>query len=270
MEQKPKERIVFDEWPYYGSEGEEVAIDDLMARDDLTEDEVRESYTESEIFEHQMELRKLDYEEEIAALTDYFDGEPSVMSSVVRENAGNPVIVSGTVGRWDGTRSGLTVYKCFEDALDTSPSRFGGDNVFADCEIQKVWDENGSLFVHGAHHDGSVTVEMRQLTDFGIEAYEVIEEVADAWVDDPFTIAGKHYDGSEQSVIEAMHDLWDNPALAQPPRYMERAFGCLVEEYVEERGIEAVNLSEMAQESREAADVLAGVTGHDDHAPDAR
>lgn len=182
----------------------------------------------------------------------------------------NPVIVSGTVGRWDGTRSGLTVYKCFEDALDTSPSRFGGDNVFADCEIQKVWDENGSLFVHGAHHDGSVTVEMRQLTDFGIEAYEVIEEVADAWVDDPFTIAGKHYDGSEQSVIEAMHDLWDNPALAQPPRYMERAFGCPVEEYVEERGIEAVNLSEMAQESREAADVLAGVTGHDDHAPDAR
>lgn len=122
MEQKPKERIVFDEWPYYGSEGEEVAIDDLMARDDLTEDEVRESYTESEIFEHQMELRKLDYEEEIAALTDYFDGEPSVMSSVVSENAGNPVIVSGTVGRWDGTRSGLTVYKCFEDALDTSPS----------------------------------------------------------------------------------------------------------------------------------------------------
>lgn len=51
---------------------------------------------------------------------------------------------------------------------------------------------------------------------------------------------------------------------------MERAFGCPVEEYVEERGIEAVNLSEMAQESREAADVLAGVTGHDDHAPDAR
>ena len=198
------------------------------------------------------------------------DGEPSVMSSVVSENAGNPVIVSGTVGRWDGTRSGLTVYKCFEDALDTSPSRFGGDNVFADCEIQKVWDENGSLFVHGAHHAGGVTGEMRQLTDFGIEAYEVIEEVADAWVDDPFTIAGKHYDGSEQSVIEAMHDLWDNPALAQPPRYMERAFGCPVEEYVEERGIEAVNLSEMAQESREAADVLAGVTGHDDHAPDAR
>ena len=43
------------------------------------------------------------------------------------------------------------------------------------------------------------------------------------------------------------------------------------EEYARlKRGIEAVNLSEMAQESREAADVLAGVTGHDDHAPDAR
>ena len=58
MEQKPKERIVFDEWPYYGSEGEEVAIDDLMARDDLTEDEVRESYTERRASEERVTLKE--------------------------------------------------------------------------------------------------------------------------------------------------------------------------------------------------------------------
>ena len=40
-------------------------------------------------------------------------------------------------------------------------------NVFADCEIQKVWDENGTLYLAGAHHDGRVSVEMRQLTDEG-------------------------------------------------------------------------------------------------------
>lgn len=39
MEPKPKERIVFDEDLYYGDEGEEMAINDLMERDGLTEDE---------------------------------------------------------------------------------------------------------------------------------------------------------------------------------------------------------------------------------------
>ena len=39
MEPKPKERIVFDEDYYYGDEGEKMAINDLMERDGLTEDE---------------------------------------------------------------------------------------------------------------------------------------------------------------------------------------------------------------------------------------
>lgn len=56
MEPKPKERIVFDEDPYYGAEGEEMAINDLMERDGLTEDEVREDFTDDEIFNHQMEM----------------------------------------------------------------------------------------------------------------------------------------------------------------------------------------------------------------------
>lgn len=46
MEPKPKERIVFDEDLYYGDEGEEMAINDLMERDGLTEGEVREDFTE--------------------------------------------------------------------------------------------------------------------------------------------------------------------------------------------------------------------------------
>lgn len=41
MELKAKERIVFDENPYYGGEGEEMAVEDLMSRDGLTEDAVR-------------------------------------------------------------------------------------------------------------------------------------------------------------------------------------------------------------------------------------
>lgn len=37
MEPKPKERIVFDEAPYYGAEGEKMAVNDLMERKGLTE-----------------------------------------------------------------------------------------------------------------------------------------------------------------------------------------------------------------------------------------
>ena len=49
MEPKPKERIVFDEDLYYGDEGEEMAINDLMERDGLTEGEVREVLDEGRI-----------------------------------------------------------------------------------------------------------------------------------------------------------------------------------------------------------------------------
>ena len=99
------------------------------------------------------------------------------------------------------------------------------DNVFADCEISRIWDENGSLFVEGHHHDGAVCVEVRQLSDEGLASYEAI---SDAWVGEPFTANGRDYDGSDRSVSQAMLDLWD---AAERPRYMERAFGYPAEQW---------------------------------------
>lgn len=273
MEMKPKERVIYDEWVYYGDEGAEIAVADLMSRDGLTETEVREDYTDTQIFEHAMDMRSFDYGEEMAALTAFFDGEKSDISSFENPIGGNPVIARGSVGRWDGTRTGMTVYDDLAAALDTSPSRFGGGNVFADCEIGKVWDENGHLFVHGAHHDGAVDVEIRQLTDAGAEAYETIRDAEDAWEPEPFAVAGKTYDGSDLSVAQAMRDLWDNPDLCPPPRYMEQAYGCPAEEWdapeqpVAGRG---VSLTAMAAESRAASQALADGGTHDEHVPDAR
>ena len=103
MEPKPKERIVFDEDLYYGDEGEEMAINDLMERDGLTEDEVREDFTDDEIFNHQMEMKAFDYEEEMRALAAFFNGEKSDMSDFVNPYGGNHILVSGSVGRWNGT-----------------------------------------------------------------------------------------------------------------------------------------------------------------------
>ena len=203
MEPKPKERIVFDEDSYYGDEGEEMAINDLMERDGLTEDEVREDFTDDEIFNHQMEMKDFDYEEEMRALAAFFNGEKSDMSDFVNPYGGNHILVSGSVGRWNGTSTGIAVYKDFDAATDCSPSRFGQGNVFADCEIQKVWDENGTLYLAGAHHDGRVSVEMRQLTDEGERLWGQLD-YEDYLPLEGLTAMGKHYElGDENRFVHA-------------------------------------------------------------------
>lgn len=171
-----------------------------------------------------MEMMDRDRTVELEGLSAFFDGDKSDQSSFVNPLGGNRIIARGSVGRWDGTSHGLTAYRDFDDMMR------GADSVFKDCEIGKVWDENGSLFVHGYHHDGGVDVELRQLTDAGEEALDAIE---DAWVGEEFTIAGKTYDGSAQSTMDALDDLWENPALCPAPHYMELAFGCPAEEWEE-------------------------------------
>lgn len=221
MEPKPKERIVFDEDLYYGDEGEEMAINDLMERDGLTEGEVREDFTDDEIFNHQMEMKDFDYEEEMRALAAFFNGEKSDMSDFVNPYGGNHILVSGSVGRWNGTSTGIAVYKDFDAATDCSPSRFGQGNVFADCEIQKVWDENGTLYLAGAHHDGRVSVEMRQLTDEGERLWGQLD-YEDYLPLEGLTAMGKHYElgartGSSTTSITARNSApppvtWSSPS----------------------------------------------------------
>lgn len=245
-----------------------MAVEAIMERDGLTEEEVREQYSDEEIFDRAMEMRETDYEEETDALIGWFDGQtPGFTPAITDENSdwyGNPVIVSGSIGRWDGTRSGFTVYDSFRDAIDTSPSRFGGDNVFADCEIQKIWDENGHLYLTGAHHDGSVSVELRQLTNKGADAYKAIEDALATWTTDHFTINGRSYSTGIKSVLQAIRDLWDDPMLAEVPHYMEKAFGCPAEEYEEpehpKEQEQAVSLGTEAKTMRDASQALDGTT----------
>lgn len=225
MEPKPKERIVFDEDPYYGGEGDEMAVEDLMSRDGLTEEEVRESYTDDEIFYHAMDLKNLDYEEEMGQLKDFFDGA-NVSDKEHNPNWGNHILVAGSTQTYfGGVRTGISPYKDFTAATDCSPNRYGLSNIFADCEIRKVWDENGTLHLSGSHHDGGVTVEMRQLTDEGEKLYsEWLDDDELYLPEDGFTVMGKTYrDGDESRFV---HDLFENPEMCAAPRYLEQAFGC--------------------------------------------
>lgn len=120
MERTPKQRIIFDEDMY-----DDEFLRDYLAEDyEIYKDELDVSF--DEYVEHRRnegalyDIKERDFTEEMASLRSFLDN-------------GNPLIVSGSIGRWDGTRTGFTVYDNFDAAIDTSPSRFGGDNVFADC-----------------------------------------------------------------------------------------------------------------------------------------
>lgn len=148
------------------------------------------------------------------ALTAFFDGKKSDMSDFINPYGGNHIFVAGSVERWNDTIPVITVYKDFDAATDCSPSRFGRGNVFADCEIQKVWDENGTLYLAGAHHDGRVSVEMRQLTDEGERLWGQLD-YEDYLPLEGLTAMGKHYElGDEKQFI---HDLYNSPELCAAP-----------------------------------------------------
>lgn len=253
MDKTPKERIIFDENLYYGDGGSEISIEDIASREGITVEEVLDSYTKEELFENAMNMMDIDRTEEFAGLKAFLDGTRSYDNPL----GGNRIIARGSIGRWDGTRHGLTVYRDFDDMMS------GPNSVFKDCEIGKVWDENGSLFIHGYHHDGGVDVEVRQLTDAGEDALDVIEDV---WVGEPFTVNDKEYDGSWKSVDAAMRELWENPALCPSSRYMELAFGCPAEEYeapVIDPLLETAEFSPFAIMSAEVAPGAASATVHD-------
>lgn len=115
------------------------------------------------------ESRQTDYRMETGALRDFFNGSQSALSSYRNPMGGNPLIAFGSIGRWDGERTGISSFETFDDLMN------GDDSPFKDCEIDHIWDENGILKMRGHHHDGSVEVEIRQLTDQGCEALESYE-----------------------------------------------------------------------------------------------
>lgn len=171
---------------------------------------------------------------EVSKYLGEFFGSGSVnQSEKINDSWGNSILVKGSIGLYNGPRGGITVYENFEDAVDTSPNWHGGDNIFADCEIDGIWDENGSLFVTGAHHDGRALVEMRQLTDKGEDLYSGFQMDGGFYLpEDGFETMGFVYrEGDENAFI---HDLWDNPEMCSKPFYAEKALAYPAEEYIME------------------------------------
>ena len=75
----------------------------------------------------------------------------------------NQIIAFGSIGRWDGVYSGGKIFNNFEDAYWY---------LTKDCDYVKIYDENGHLYIHCTHHDGSCSFELKELTSKGQEYYD--------------------------------------------------------------------------------------------------
>lgn len=172
-----------------------------------------------------------DFGEVSKYLGEFFGTGRVNQSEKVNDSWGNSILVKDGNGRYDGPHGGITIYENFEEAVDTSESWHGRDNIFADCEIDGVWDESGSLFLTGAHHDGRACVEMRQLTDKGESLYSDYQMDGGFYLpDDGVEAMGFVYkEGDENAFI---HDLWDNPEMCSKPRWAEKVGGFPAEEYI--------------------------------------
>lgn len=83
--------------------------------------------------------------------------------------------------------------------------------------VDKVWDEDGHLFLSGKWPDNSPPlVEVRKLTNEGERAMDAI------------LTADRR--GDFDTVRGTFHAMWDDPALVSPPRYAELALGMPAEE----------------------------------------
>lgn len=229
MLKPPKERIVWDD-DLYDDVFYLEYLESMAEGEDEYWVERLEDFKESGNVDWDIlgDIKSEDYDSEISTLKYYFENRENHFGiPPVNPNAGNHLLVGGSVQRWDGTSSGVALYNNLDEALDTSPSRYDRSNVFADCEIFKIWDENGRLHVHGAHHDGAVDVEIRQLTDKGEEIIEQLDYEGDIY--DPITIGDVTYHMGDEAKL--LHDLWENEELSAVPCYMERQFGCKAMEW---------------------------------------
>lgn len=191
-----------------------------------------------------------DYCEAHEQLGKFFGTGRVNQSGKINDSWGNSILVKGSNGLYNGPRGGITIYENFEQAVDTSESWHGGDNIFADCEIDGIWDENGSLFLTGAHHDGRACVEMRQLTDKGDRLYSDYQMDGGFYLpEDGVEAMGFVYrEGDENAFI---HDLWDNPEMCARPCFAEKALDMPAEEYIMEHdGVKTeFQISEVKEDS---------------------
>lgn len=186
---------IYDEGYYYTEYAEVDARYEIMYQEGLTEQQLYQKYSDDDIYSSIMLMRDDTLEEELDNIDSFLSRQAS--DTYERPNA---LMVQGAIGRWDGTSSGYDICKRLEDVL------WARDAPFEDCQISDIYDEDGDLHIEGYHHDGSVSVTIRQLTDAG-------EEVLDDWMVD--------------QKPGGLDKIWNNPDLCPKLDYAEKEFGAI-------------------------------------------
>lgn len=173
-----KERVIFQN---YDLEDYENEYKEMFNEED-------EDFSESAMWDWVYEMASIDFDEALTTLDNFFDNE---------------VIAFGNVGRWDGVYSGGNVFSDFKKALYA---------MIEDCDYVKIYDENGHLFVHCTHHDGSCTFEVKELTKKGEEYY-------DRW---EYSYDNRTKEDCHKQLIKRY---------SRVPNFAHKVYGCKVREY---------------------------------------
>lgn len=158
-----------------------------------------------DIDEHRGEppgIRRLALRESLRHLESYLDGDGILEPRTVDpEYGGNPLVA----------RSAAGFFVCgWLDVLNLA-----GDSPLAGCEIQRIRDEDGRLFLTGTRDGETVDVEVRQLTEAGVGRLKESEDRF-PWVS---AVNRAHVKGPFSFTYSALLAMWDDPAMAAPPAY---------------------------------------------------
>lgn len=152
MKKIAKERVIFDNYDIWKLYPDETIRE--MLHDNGIEDE---DITDKMIEDERYFSIDCDWDNAKSELEQFFDGKK--------------LLIFGSIGRWNGVVSGFDTFDDFMKMFYWATE---------DCDYWKFYDENGHLYLHCSHHDGSCTYEIKLLTDVG---YEYLDRWNYSWND---------------------------------------------------------------------------------------
>ena len=185
-----KERIIFDN--YKSNFTDEDLTETARLNEWIGEDETP---TDEQLWSWRAIAEEDYWADESVNLTNFFKGKT--------------VIMFGSVGRWDGIRSGWDVGEFGKLFYDFT----------RDCDYWKIYDINGHMYITCSHHDGTNHFEIREVNGKGEYYLENCE---------------RNY--RSPSLKQMMHKY------TRLPRFSEKVFGCKAREYEETTKEKLINM----------------------------
>ena len=161
----------------------------------IDEDEVRQNLIDCERVDSEDEITDEMIRDEIADLAAmYWDDMVWELEAFFEK--GCAWLLTGTIGRWDGSYRGGFIFNTFDEFT----------RCLQDCESIKIVDNDGLLEVTCSHHDGTNHFEIKELTEDGCERYD---------------------DNKYDMFDEELHtELWNNDKYTKLPYFATKVYGC--------------------------------------------